>query len=105
MTKPRVCVVGGWCGNRMALVAEHLDHLLDSAGYPCKVSAYSAWENYSTPPSSDLILQLVPAYTNFETGCPVLNIKPLLADLNHPETIAMIIDQIRQLYQNTEMAA
>ncbi len=99
--RPRVCVVGGWCGNRMALVAEHLDHMLASAGFPCAVHAYSAWENYSAPPSSDLVLQLVPAYTNFETGCPVLNIKPLLLDLDHPETVAMILEQVRLLYKDT----
>jgi hypothetical protein len=89
-----ICVVGGWCGNRMVIVAEHLQQLITNAGYPCKVTHHSVWENYSTPPRADLVLQLLPAYTEAETGCPIIPIRPLLLDLNDPKTIARVMDRI-----------
>ena len=82
----------------MIMVAEHLARLLQDAGYPCRVTHHSVWENYSQPPAADLILQLLPAYTEAETRCPVLNIKPLLADLDHPLTIDKILTHMRANY-------
>ena len=32
MSNYKVCVIGGWCGNRMVMVAEHLEELLGKAG-------------------------------------------------------------------------
>jgi len=95
MTNYRVCVIGGWCGNRLYIVAEHISELLEKAGYPCQVKSHSVWENYSQPPVSNLVLQLLPAFTAAETGCPVINIKPLLLDLDHPQTIQKILTQIQ----------
>ncbi len=95
MANYRVCVIGGWCGNRLYMVAEHLSDLLAETGYPCQVKTHSVWENYSQPPVSNLILQLLPAFTEAETGCPVINIKPLLLDLNHPPTIEKIFAQVQ----------
>jgi hypothetical protein len=95
MDNYRVCVIGGWCGNRLYMVAEHISELLDQAGYPCQVKSHSVWENYSQPPISNLVLQLLPAFTADETGCPVINIKPLLLDLDHPQTIEKIFNQIQ----------
>jgi len=95
MTNYRVCVIGGWCGNRLYIVAEHISELLEKAGYSCQVKSHSVWENYSQPPVSNLILQLLPAFTAAETGCPVINIKPLLLDLDHPQTIQKILTQIQ----------
>jgi len=91
----RICVIGGWCGNRLYMVADHLAERLEKAGYPCQVKSHSVWENYSHPPASDLVLQLLPAFTPAETGCPVINIKPLLLDLDHPPTIEKIFAQIQ----------
>jgi len=98
MANYRVCVVGGWCGNRMVMVAEHLEEVLARAGYACRVTTHSVWENYTVPPSANLILQLLPAFTAAETGCPVLTIKPLLVDLDHPATLAKILEQVRSDY-------
>lgn len=95
MSAYRVCVIGGWCGNRLYIVAEHLREVLAQAGFPCQVVTHSVWENLSQPPPSQLILQLLPAYTAEEAGCPVINIKPLLADLNHSGTIQKILDRLR----------
>ena len=80
------------------MVAEHLAKLLQDVGYSCQVNHHSVWENYSHPPAADLILQLLPAYTEAETRCPVINIKPLLADLNHPLTIDNILTHMQANY-------
>ena len=98
MTKYRVCVIGGWCGNRLTMVAEHLSDLLEKAGYPCQVKSHSVWENYSQPPVSNLILQLLPAFTEPETGCPVINVRPFLLDLDHPATIEKVLKQVQADY-------
>ncbi len=98
MSKFRVSVIGGWCGNRMIMVAEHLASMLNNYGYSCKVTHHSVWENYSQPPSADLVLQLLPAYTEAETQCPVINIKPLLVDLDHPLTIDNILNHMQANY-------
>jgi len=95
MSAYRICVIGGWCGNRLYIVAEHVREVLAQAGLTCQVVTHSVWENYSQPPASQLILQLLPAYTPEEAGCPVINIRPLLADLDHPVTIQTILDHVR----------
>ena len=82
----------------MVMVAEHLADLLSTAGMPSRVSAHSVWDNYTHPPSADLILQLLPAFTEAETGCPVLTIKPMIVDLDHQETIEKILKQVRAGY-------
>jgi len=101
MSMYTVCIVGGWCGNRMVIVADHLSELFEKAGYPCKVSHFSVWENMSSAPRGDLILQLLPAYTEKEVSCPVINIKPLLLDLDHVPTIEKILDHLRNHYPAT----
>ena len=98
MPNYRVCVVGGWCGNRMVMVAEHLEGVLSKAGFPSKVFTHSVWDNFSQPPAADLILQLLPAFKESELGCPLLTVKPLLADINHPETIDRILNQVQAGY-------
>ena len=94
----RVWVIGGWCGNRMFMVAEHLAQKLADAGFPCSMRTFNAWENYTQPPAADLILQLLPAFSEAETGCPVLNIKPLLADLDDSNTMRRVLEQVRAAY-------
>jgi hypothetical protein len=95
MAPYRISVIGGWCGNRLFMVAEHLAERLENAGFQCQVKGHSIWDNYSRPPLSNLVLQLLPAFTEAETGCPVINIKPLLLDLDHPETIEKIFAQVK----------
>jgi hypothetical protein len=82
----------------MYMVAEHLKEVLGQAGFACRVTTHSVWENYTQPPASHLVLQLLPAFTQAETHCPVINIKPLLADLNHPLTLDKIMQQVRADY-------
>lgn len=92
MARYHIRVIGGWCGNRIVMVADYLVELFAERGYDCQVTHQSIWETYSLPPSVDLILQLMPAFTAAEAGCPVINIKPLIRDLDHPPTINGILD-------------
>ena len=80
------------------MVADYLAELLAERGYDCQVTHQSIWETYYLPPSVDLILQLMPAFTEAEAGCPVINIKPLIRDLDHPPTISKILDFLRQRF-------
>ncbi|MFZ1043048.1 MAG: hypothetical protein WCA79_19565 [Anaerolineales bacterium] len=91
----RICVIGGHCGVRMIVVAEHLQELLHDAGYICEVTHQSLWDHPTPPYAVNLVLELLPAFTEAEVGCPVINIKPLLRDLDHPQ----IIDQVLQHVQ------
>jgi hypothetical protein len=94
----KIIVVGGWCGNRMIIVAEHLANRLEIAGYSCRLKHHSVWENPAPPVGGDLVLQLLPAFTEAETGCPVINIKPMLVDLDHSQTLTRILERVRLDY-------
>jgi hypothetical protein len=94
----RICVIGGHCGVRMMVVAEHVGELLNKAGYSCQVTHQSLWDHPTPPRGASLVLELLPAYTEAEAGCPVLNIKPLLADLDHPATIDKVFERVRSTY-------
>jgi len=94
----KVCVVGGHCSNRYMIIAEQLTRLFEEAGLVCQVVAHGVMGEYSFPPRSDLILQLLPAFTEAEAGCPVINIKPLIGDPAHPATIEKILAQVRAGY-------
>ncbi len=94
----KICVVGGHCGVRMMVVAQHVDELLQKAGYACQVTHQSLWDHPTPPYSANLILELLPAYTEAEAGCPVVNIKPLLRDLDDPQTVEKIFERVRQTH-------
>jgi len=98
MARYHVRVVGGWCGNRIVMVADYLAELFAEKGYDCQVTHQSIWETYSLPPSVDLILQLMPAFTEGEASCPVINIKLLIHDLDHPPTINKILDFLQRQF-------
>jgi hypothetical protein len=82
----------------MAMVAEHLTDLLEKRGFSCQVTTHSVWENYTQPPPAHLVLQLLPAFTPDETGCPVINIKPFLVDLDDPATLDKVLLQVQSNY-------
>jgi hypothetical protein len=82
----------------MVIIDEYLKELLDQRGLHPQISRHSVWENYSTPPPANLVLQLLPAFTEAETNCPVINIKPLLLDLEHKETIDRVLTHIIDHY-------
>lgn len=95
MRRYRVRVVGGWCGNRMLMIIENLATLFKEKGYSCEVTHHSIWQSYTLPARGDLLLQLLPAFTEEEAGYPVMDIKPFLADLHHPPTIEKIMKQVQ----------
>jgi len=98
MSNYKVCVVGGHCSNRVMIVAEQLTEFFQKQGIVCQVFTHLAAGECGFPPRSNLILQLLPAFTQEETGCPVINIKPLIGDPMHPATLEKILKQIRADY-------
>jgi hypothetical protein len=93
-----VRVIGGNCGHKMVVVADHIREVLARTGYECKVSTQSIWETMSMPPAVDIILQLLPAFSEDEGECPILYVKPLLADLDDQETWDNILATIKAHY-------
>jgi len=93
----KVCVVGGHCSNRYMIVAEQLSKLFEEKGIQCYVFTHGVTGEYSFPPRANLILQLLPAFTEAETGCPVINIKPLIGNPSHPETIQKVMEQLQRI--------
>lgn len=98
VAKYKVCVVGGWCSNRIMIVAEQLTQFFEEKGIDCQVFTHGVAGEGSFPPRSNLILQLLPAFTEEEAGCPVINIKPLIGDPAHPTTIEKILKQMQADY-------
>ena len=80
------------------IVAEQLSELFEKKGIDCHVFTHLAAGEYSYPPRSNLILQLLPAFTEEEAGCPVINIKPLIGDPAHPATIEKILKYVQADY-------
>lgn len=99
MGKFHIRLVGGWCGNRMAMVREHLSQLLTEKGYQVKIDEQSIWENYAPPQHVDLVLQLMPAFSSEELDPPSLLVRPLVKDLTHPETLDRILEAVARYYQ------
>jgi hypothetical protein len=80
------------------IVAEQLTEFFEKKGIDCQVSTHLAAGEYGFPPRSNLILQLLPAFSEAEAGCPVINIKPLIGDAMHPATIEKILKQVQADY-------
>ena len=95
MARFHVRVVGGWCGNRIMQVADYMRELFEQEGWPCRVTHQSIWETYALPPQVDLILQLMPAFTEEEAGCPVILIRPMIRDLDHGPTLEQVTSFMR----------
>ena len=98
MSSFKVCVVGGYCSNRIMIVAEQLTEFFENQGIDCQVITHGCAGEGSFPPRSNLILQLLPAFTEEEAGVPVINIKPLIGDPAHPATIEKILKQVQAYY-------
>lgn len=98
MSDYRISVISGWCGTLRIVVEDHLKDMLNRAGYKFIMTHQSAWDNPAPPSRAHLVLQLLPTFTEAETGCPVINIKPLLIDLNHASTIEKIMQNIEHDY-------
>jgi len=93
----KVCLVSGWCGNLRFIITEHIEKIFTEAGFQLKITYKNVWENPDPPRSFDLVLQLLPIFREEETGSPMINIKPMLADLNHQPTINKINQHIETI--------
>ncbi len=98
MDKFHIRIVNGWCGNRMVIVRDHLAQLLEGRGYQVKLDNQSIWENSSPPDRVDLVFQLIPAFQPDELTCPSISIRPLLKDLDHPETLEKVFQIVASTY-------
>ena len=98
MGKFHIRLVGGWCGNRMVMVRDHLDQLLSGRGYQVKIDQQSIWENYAPPQHADLVLQLMPAFSPEELDPPSLLVRPFLKDLDHQETLDQVLEAVAAHY-------
>lgn len=98
MKKFRIRIVGGWCGNRMVMIRDHLAQLLLDRGYQVKIDQQSIWENSAPPQYVDLVLQLFSAFSEDELPCPNVNIRPFAQDIDHRETMANILNALEALY-------
>ena len=103
MDKFHIRLIGGWCGNRMVMVRDHLSEILTERGYKVKIDQQSIWENYAPPQHVDLVLQLMPAFSEDELEPPSLSVRPFLKDLDHPETINCVLEAVSTHYtQSTD---
>jgi hypothetical protein len=98
MRKFHIKIVNGWCGNRMVIVRDHLLALLEEHGYHLRIDNQSIWENSSPPVNVDLVFQLIPAFHPEELSCPSISIRPLLKDLNDPDTLQKVIESVKSQY-------
>ena len=80
MDKFHIRLIGGWCGNRMVMVRDHLSDILTERGYEVKIDQQSIWENYAPPQHVDLVLQLMSAFSETELDPPSLSVRPFLKD-------------------------
>jgi len=94
MGKFHIRLVGGWCGNRLAMVQEHLDMLLAEKGYEIKIDQQSIWESYAPPQHADLVLQLMPAFSPDELKPPSLLVHQFVKDIDHQETLEQVFEAV-----------
>lgn len=106
MSTYQIRIVGGWCGNRMVMVQDHLSELLEEHGYRVKIERQSIWENYAPPQRADLVLQMIPAFQPEDLDCPSLAVRPFIRDLGHQKTLQKIFALLKEHYpQVTDLPA
>lgn len=98
MAKFHIRLVGGWCGNRMAMVREHLSQLLTEQGYRVKIDEQSIWENYAPPQHVDLVLQLMPAFSSEELDPPSLLVRPFVKNIDHRDSLNQVFEAVARYY-------
>jgi len=82
----------------MYIVQEHLSKLLAEQGYDVKIDQQSIWENYAPPQHVDLVLQLMPAFTEEELEPPSLLVRPFLKTLDDPKTLDLVFEAVALHY-------
>jgi hypothetical protein len=46
----------------------------------------------------------MPVFTAKEVPCRLITVKPLIADLNHPETLQKIVDAVAEISASTSLS-
>jgi len=98
MGKFHIRLVGGWCGNRLSMVQQHLHKLLTEKGYDIKIDQQSIWESYAPPQHADLVLQLMPAFSPDELKPPSLLVHQFVKDIDHKETLEQVFEAVATHY-------
>jgi hypothetical protein len=106
MPKYHIRIVGGSCGSALVMITNYLGELIvERLGYDCRVTHQNIWESFGPPPEADLILQTMPAYSQSDTDIPIINIRPLITELDHGPTIEKILDFLKQQHENSNQAS
>ena len=98
MKRLEILLAGGSCGSTLFLIADEIEHQLsDVWEFPHRLTLQNIWERFEAPAKTDLILQTMPAYHSSEVSCPILSVKPMIRDQDHPETLEAIRNMIERL--------
>jgi hypothetical protein len=97
MKKCEVCIIGGSCGTFLIAVTDHLQKVFATKGLDCKVYYQSALQNSDPPSTANVVLQSMPLLTEKDIHCPLINIRPLIVDLNQVETMQKILTTVEQI--------
>ena len=103
MDKLEILLAGGSCGSTLFLIADEIEHqLTDIWQVPHRLTLQNIWERFEAPARTDLILQTMPAYDPSQVTCPVLSVKPMIRDRDHPETLEAIRNMVERLRESLE---
>ncbi len=91
MKRLEILLAGGSCGSTLFLIADEIEHQLsDVWDFPYRLTLQNIWERFEAPAKTDLILQTMPAYQQSQVSCPILSVRPMIRDQNHPKTLETI---------------
>jgi hypothetical protein len=98
MKRLEILLAGGSCGSTLFLIADEIDHQLsDVWDVPYRLTLQNIWDRFDAPARTDLILQTMPAYNPSQVSCPILSVKPMIRDRDHPETLEAIRAMVERL--------
>ncbi len=87
------------------MVQDHLHQLLSERGYDVKIDQQSIWENYAPPQHADLVLQLMPAFSEDELDPPSLLVRHFVKDIDHQDTIDRVFAAVAEYYPQSKPEA
>lgn len=91
MKRLEILLAGGSCGSTLFLIADEIEHQLsDVWGFPYRLTLQNIWDRFEAPAKTDLILQTMPAYKQSQVSCPILSVRPMIRDQDHPKTLEAI---------------
>jgi hypothetical protein len=91
MSKFHIRILGGTCGGAMYVIGEFLQDYLAARGFECRITQQDVVVSRTLPPNVDLVLQVVPTFKPEDLELPLINVRPMLLNLEHPGTIQQIM--------------